>query len=82
MKSAVLWDIKPQFLLHRKHITSLLQSPTGQCYVRFEALTEVTMKNAVFWNVAPCGLQNGRSEEYVSSSRNEYQKHKNNISGE
>jgi hypothetical protein len=23
-------------------------------YVRFEVFTAVTMKNAVFWNVAPC----------------------------
>jgi hypothetical protein len=28
MKNVVFWDIKPQFLLHRRHITSLLQSPT------------------------------------------------------
>jgi hypothetical protein len=29
MKNAVFWDIKTQFVLHRKHITSLLQSPAG-----------------------------------------------------
>jgi hypothetical protein len=27
MKNAVFWVIKPQFLPHRKHITSPLQSP-------------------------------------------------------
>jgi hypothetical protein len=27
MKSVVLWDIKTQFVLHRRHITSPLQSP-------------------------------------------------------
>jgi hypothetical protein len=53
-KIALFWDIKPQFILHRKHITSLLQSPVG--YVRFEAFTAVTMKNAVFWDVTPCLL--------------------------
>jgi Fe-S cluster assembly ATPase SufC len=29
MKNAILWDIKTQFVLHRRHITSLLQSPAG-----------------------------------------------------
>jgi hypothetical protein len=29
MKNALLWDIKPQFVLHRRHITSPLQSPAG-----------------------------------------------------
>jgi hypothetical protein len=27
MKNAVFWDIKTQFVLHRRHITSPLQSP-------------------------------------------------------
>jgi hypothetical protein len=29
MKNSVFWDIKPQFVPHRKHITSPLQSPGG-----------------------------------------------------
>jgi hypothetical protein len=29
MKNAVFWDIKTQFILHRRHITSLLQSAAG-----------------------------------------------------
>jgi hypothetical protein len=29
MENAVFWDIKPQFLPHWRHITSLLQSPVG-----------------------------------------------------
>jgi hypothetical protein len=29
MKHVVFWDIKPQFVLHRRHFTSLLQSPAG-----------------------------------------------------
>jgi hypothetical protein len=29
MKNAVFWDIKTQFVPHRRHITSPLQSPTG-----------------------------------------------------
>jgi hypothetical protein len=53
VKNAVFWDIKPQFVPQRRHIASLLQSPTGYCYVRFEALTVVTTKNAVFWYVMP-----------------------------
>jgi hypothetical protein len=55
MKNAVFWDIKTQFVLHRRHITSSLQSPAGQCYVRFEVFKVVTMKNGVFWDVTPCG---------------------------
>jgi hypothetical protein len=29
MKNAVFWDIKTQFVLHRRHITSPLQSPAN-----------------------------------------------------
>jgi hypothetical protein len=29
MKNVVFWDIKPQFVPHRRHITSLLKSPAG-----------------------------------------------------
>jgi hypothetical protein len=50
MKNVVFWDIKTQFVLHRRHITSPLHSPAGYCYVRFEVFTEVTMKN-VFWDI-------------------------------
>jgi hypothetical protein len=50
-KNAVFWDIKTQFILHRRHIASPLQSSAGQCYVRFEVFTAVTMKNAVFWDI-------------------------------
>jgi hypothetical protein len=48
MKNAVFWDIKIQFVPHRRHITSLLQSPAGSCHVRCEVFTAVTMKNVVF----------------------------------
>jgi hypothetical protein len=51
MKNDVFWDIKTHFVLHRRHITSPLQSPAGLCYVRFEVFTAVTMKNDVFWDV-------------------------------
>jgi hypothetical protein len=54
MKNAVFWDIKTQFLHHRTHITSPLQSSAG-CYVRFEIFTVVTTKNAVFSDVTPRG---------------------------
>jgi hypothetical protein len=61
IKNAVFLDIKTQFVPHRKHITSPLQSSAGYCYVRFEVFTEATMKNAVFWDVTPCGsCKNGR----------------------
>jgi hypothetical protein len=29
MKNAVYWDIRTQFIPHRRHITSPLQSPAG-----------------------------------------------------
>jgi hypothetical protein len=29
MKNVVFWDIKTQFVLHRRHSTSPLQSPAG-----------------------------------------------------
>jgi hypothetical protein len=29
MKNVVFWDIKTQFILHREHITFLLQSPAS-----------------------------------------------------
>jgi hypothetical protein len=51
MKNGVFWDIRTQFLLHRKYITSPLQSTGGESYVRFEVFTAVTMKNVVFWDI-------------------------------
>jgi hypothetical protein len=53
MKNVVFWDIKTQFVLHRRLITSLLKSSASLCYVRFEVFTAVTMKNAVFWDIKP-----------------------------
>jgi hypothetical protein len=49
--NVVFWDIKTQFVLHRRHITSLLQSPASYCHVRFEVFTAVTLKNVVFWDI-------------------------------
>jgi hypothetical protein len=51
MKNVVFWDIKKQFVLHRRHITSPLQSPANKCYVKFEDFMAVTMKNSVFWDI-------------------------------
>jgi hypothetical protein len=53
MKNVVFWDIKPQFVLHRRHITSPLQSPASWCYVRHEFFTALTMKNVIFWDIKP-----------------------------
>jgi hypothetical protein len=50
-KNVVLWDIGTQFVLHRRHITSPLQSSAGKFYVRFEVFTAVSMKNVVFWDI-------------------------------
>jgi hypothetical protein len=42
MKNTVSWDIKTQFVPHRRHITSTLQSQASQYYIRFEVFTAVT----------------------------------------
>jgi hypothetical protein len=55
MKNVVFWVIKTQFIPHRRHITSPLQSLTGEFYVRFEVFTAVTMKNTIFCDVTLCG---------------------------
>jgi hypothetical protein len=46
-----LLGYKIQFLPHRRHITSPLQSPASQCCVRFQVFTAVTTKNSVFWEL-------------------------------
>jgi hypothetical protein len=38
MKNVVFCDIKTKFVLHRRHITSPLQSPATYSYVGFEVL--------------------------------------------
>jgi hypothetical protein len=54
VKNVVFCDIKTQFVLRRRHITTPLQSLAG-CYVRFEVFTAVTVKNVVFLDLTPCG---------------------------
>jgi hypothetical protein len=58
--NAVFWDIKTQFVPHRRHNMSPLQSSAGQCYVSFEIVTAVAMKNGVFRDVTPCGCCKNR----------------------
>jgi hypothetical protein len=53
MKYAVFCGIRTEFVPHKRHITSLLQSTTGECYVRSEVSMEATMKNAVFGDIEP-----------------------------
>jgi hypothetical protein len=48
MKNVLFWNINTQFVLHRRNITSPLQSSAGLFYVRFEVYTAVTIKN-VLW---------------------------------
>jgi hypothetical protein len=55
MKNVIFWDIRTQFVLHRRHIMSPLQSPVSQCYVRSEVFRAETMKNGILWEVTPCG---------------------------
>jgi hypothetical protein len=63
MENAVFWNIKTQFVTYRRHITSPLQSPVSQCYVRFEGFTVVAMKNAVFRDVTKVGYCENRRFE-------------------
>jgi hypothetical protein len=44
----------------RRYISILLKEQRRPQYVRFEAFTAVTMKNAVFWYVTPCGFLKNR----------------------
>jgi hypothetical protein len=60
MKNVVFWDIKTQFVLHRRPITSPLQSSAGYYYVRFEVFTALTMKNVVFWDIKTQFVLHGR----------------------
>jgi LSD1 subclass zinc finger protein len=54
MKIVVFLNMKAQFVPHRR-ISFPLQIPAGKFYVRCEVCVAVTMKNAVFWDVTPCG---------------------------
>jgi hypothetical protein len=54
MKNALFWNIRSQFVPHRRHITSPLQSPASSCYVRYAVFTAVTMKSVVLWDITPC----------------------------
>jgi hypothetical protein len=59
-KNAVFYDIKFQFVSHKRHITLPLESRAGYGYVRFEVLIAASVKNAVFWHVTPCGSSKNR----------------------
>jgi hypothetical protein len=51
MKNVVFWDMKTQFVPHRRHGTSLLRSPADEYYEIFEVSTTANMKNVVFWDI-------------------------------
>jgi hypothetical protein len=68
MKNAVFWDVKSQFVPHRRHITAPLQRPASYCYVRCEVLIAVTTKDVVFYDVAPYrSCKTHVSEESIDS---------------
>jgi hypothetical protein len=67
MKNVVFWDIKTQFVLHRRHITSPLQIPAGECYVRFEVFTAVTRMPSSEMLCLVTPVTTNVSEEYSSS---------------
>jgi hypothetical protein len=41
--------------IHNTQIKEAELTERGISFVRFEVFTAVTMKNAVFWDVTPCG---------------------------
>jgi hypothetical protein len=63
MKNVVFWDIKTQFVPHRKYIKFPLQSPAGYCRVGSEVFTELTIENAAVWDIMPCGSCKNRRFE-------------------
>jgi hypothetical protein len=66
LKNVVFWDIKNQLVPHRGHTTSLLPSPVGYCYVRFEVFTAVTMKNSILWDKNP--VPTSQRTHYLSAT--------------
>jgi hypothetical protein len=54
---------------------SPLQSPAGQCYVRFEVFTAVAMKNTDVWDVTPCGSR--KNQRFGGTFRFHHQGDKN-----
>jgi hypothetical protein len=51
MKNVVFWDIKTQFVLHRRRITFRYRAQPVNAILRFEVFTVVAMKNVVFWDI-------------------------------
>jgi hypothetical protein len=50
VRNAVFWDIKTQFVLHRRHIVSA-REPSRLIVCQIVVFTAVTAKNAVFWDI-------------------------------
>jgi hypothetical protein len=44
--------------MHKESVVAKFQILDRQHSVRFEVFTAVTMKNAVFWDITPCGSCN------------------------
>jgi hypothetical protein len=57
MKNSVFWDVTSCASCKNLESPYVAMSslPIEESYVRFEVFTAVTMKNAVFRNVTPCG---------------------------
>jgi hypothetical protein len=70
MKNAVYCDIKPSSCL-TGNITSPLQSPAGDCYVRFGVSTAANMKNAVYWDIKPSSCPTGNITSPLQSPAGE-----------
>jgi hypothetical protein len=66
MNNVVFWDMKTQFVPHRRHVTSPLQIPAGKCYVRFEVFTAVIMNKTVFWDMKT--VRTSQETRYISAT--------------
>jgi hypothetical protein len=52
--TSTFWDCLGTSTPLRHHCSTFSTKHFAFCYVGFEVFTAVTMKNAVFWDVAPC----------------------------
>jgi hypothetical protein len=67
MNIVVFWDIKTQFVSHRRHYISA----TEPSQLKSEVFTAVTMKNTGLWGVTPFG--SCKNPRFGGTSRHRHQ---------
>jgi hypothetical protein len=65
MKNVVFWDIRTEFVPHKRHISATESSQLMLC--KIEVFTAVTMKNAVLWDIKTRFVPNRK--HYVSDTK-------------